>query len=218
MFKHDADFLWKPSRVFIPAWNFHLSQDALSGNAANADTVLISAASASNWGEINSLGLMGLDMSTAAEEVNTLWALPPDLDITKPIEARVHWTSGSADVADTIDWKLRYLKITPNVTVIISAATDLDTVIAQDTVPVATAYAYCATEWGAILPAVTAISNKTEAIEFEVEMDAKAAGLAEAVFFLGLELRYTPKRLQGPDGMKRAAKAPTYMLGNTYAN
>jgi len=216
MIKRDSEFLWRPGRVFLPAWSFSLQQAALDGNAAGADTVLISAASAANWEEINSLGVSGLDMSTAGEEVNTLQLLPADLDITKNVYVRVHWTSGSTDMADTVTWKVRFLAIQPNVTEIVSAATDLDTAIAADDVPVATAYVWAATEWG-VLKGGT-LSQKIEAIQWEVEMDAFDAGLSEDKFFLGLEIRYTPKRLWGVDGMKHEAKAPTYMLGNTYAN
>ena len=216
LMKSDAEMLWKPGRVFIPAWNFSLQQAALDGNAASADTVLISAASAANWEEINSLGVSGLDMSTDGEEVNTLQLLPYDLDRKRPVYVRVHYTTGSSDTADTVLWKVRYLKIVPNTTVIVSAATDLDTAVATHTLTVGTAYAWYATAYGAILPQATAIADNVEAIEWEVEMDTKAAGLSEDIFFLGLEVAYTPKRLYGPDGMRHPAKMPSYMLGDSY--
>lgn len=215
-FKRDSRFWWKPSRVFIPAWSFSLQQAALDGNAANADTVLISAASAANWEEINSLGVSGLDMSTDAEEVNTLQMLPYDLDIKHPVYVRVHYTTGSSDTADTVLWKVRYLPIQPNVTEIVSAATALDEVIATDTIPVATAYVWTATEWGRIN--ANTLTNRVEAIQWEVEMDTKDTDISEDIFFLGLEIRYTPKRLQYRDGMKHEAKAGTFMLADISSN
>ena len=45
-----------------------------------------------------------------------------------------------------------------------------------------------------------------------------AAGLTEDKFPPGLEIRYTPRRLWGPDGMGHEAKAPTFIAGKTYAN
>jgi hypothetical protein len=140
--------------------------------------------------------------------------LPYDFDTTKPLFVRVHWSSGSATAADTITWLFEYTAITPNVTAIVAPATALTTTIAEDTVGVATANIWCTTEWGQI--AGNTISQKAEAMTFEVEMDAFAAGLTEAKHLLGVEFRYTPKRLQGPDGMSLPAKSTLAMLGKAY--
>jgi hypothetical protein len=220
MIRSDAQVVWRPGRIYIPVWQFQgIQQVALDGNAANVDTVLISAGTtAAPLTEVNGTGNMGLLMNTDGMEVNHTMQLPYDFDSKFPLYVRVHWVSGSADVADTVAWIVRYLKIVPNVTALISAATALDTTIAVDTQPVATAYTWAVTEWGAIDPRVTAIADTVELIEWEVEMDTKDSDMSEALLLMGLELRYTPKRLWGADGMQHEAKAMTTLLGKTSAN
>jgi hypothetical protein len=140
--------------------------------------------------------------------------LPYDLDPAHPVFVRVHWSSGSATTADTITWLFQYTQIIPNVTAIVDPATALSTVIAEDTVPVATANIWCATAFGKINGGV--ISQLAEAMTFEIEMDAFAGGLTEAKHLLGVEFQYTPKRLQGPDGMRSPAKPTLSMLSKVY--
>lgn|SRR3990167_6301203 len=209
MIRSDREVIWRPGRVYIPSRHFTgmlgaAGVDAGSGTGAPVDQ------------EISTFGINALLMDTAADEINHLMLLPGDLDIFQPIRVRVHWTSGSATTADTIDWLVRYLKVVPDTTVLASAATALDVQPDQDTV--IGAYTHQVTTWGQIQPAVTAIAENVEIIEWEVELDAFAAGLTEDKFFLGLEIAYTPKRLWGPDGMAQPAKLPTFMLGKTYAN
>lgn len=190
-----------------------------TGTAVAADTLLVSAGTTNApLEEINSLGIMGLKMNTDGMEVNHYMMAPYDLDPTFPVYVRVHWTCGSTDTADTVLWKVRYLKVVPNTTELISAATALDTVLATDTVPVATAYVHAATAEGIIDPRVTAIADNVEFLQWEVEMDTKDTDMSEDLFLLGLELRYTPKRLAGVDGMKVEAKAGTRLLSKEYPN
>ena len=221
--KRDSAMWWRPGRVYIPANQFTglvtAALTAGAGSEAFAAGAFMqgSGVGTAIWKEISTTGVVGVAMNTAADEINTQMLLPDDMDISKNIYVRVHWTSGSATTADTIDWIVRYLKIVPNTTAIVSAATVLDKTIAQDTVPVATANTWCATEYGVIQPAVTAFADNVEAIQWEVEMDAFAAGLTEDKFCLGLEIRYTPKRLYY-GGMLHEAKAPLSMLSDKYSN
>lgn len=220
MFRHDSEFVWRPGRIYIPANHFTgLTVGAVNeggvGNFAIGEKWEGTGVGAPISKEISTFGLNAVLMEAAADEVNHLMLLPGDLDIGQNVYARVHWTSGSATTADTIDWLVRYLKVVPDVTTLSSAATALDRQPAQDTV--IGAYTHQVTSWGSLLAGATPIAQNVEMIEWEVEMDAFAAGLTEDKFFLGLELAYTPKRLAGPDGMRREARRPTFMLGDTYA-
>jgi hypothetical protein len=211
MIDKDYDVLWRPQRVFIPQSEFTGWLGAAGVRAGTGTGAPIEA-------EISTFATVGCLMDTAGDELNHYMALPSDIDIKKPIYVRVHWTSGSADVADTVTWLVRYKLIVPNVTVLADPATALDVQpVAQD-VPVAVAYTHCATSWGALNPSITEISEKAEFILWEVEMDAFDAGLAEAKLFLGLELEYTPKRLKGNEGMRQEAKRPTYLFSKNYPN
>lgn len=219
VFKRDSLFWWRPGRVYIPSNHFTgMTVGAINeggaGNFAIGEKWEGTGVGAPISKEVSTFGINATLMESGADEVNHLMQLPYDLDIRYPVEVRVHWTSGSATTADTIDWIVRYLKVVPDVTTLASAATALDKTIAQDTV--IGAYTHQVTAWGAILPAVTAIADNVEMIEWEVEMDTFAVGLTEDKFFLGLEVAYTPKRLYYGDGMPVKAKRPVSMLSSKY--
>lgn len=221
--KNDAGVLWRPGYVFIPVVSFTgLSVGAINEGGAG-DFAYGLKWEGSHTGapvsqEISTFGVNGVLLDTAADEVNHTLALPGDVDLSKRLYFRVHWTSGSLDTADTITWKVWYKPIVPNVTTISAigntGGTALDRVIAQDTVPVATAFVWCATEYGYI--DAGKLASTTEVLLLSVEMDAFAAGLTEDKFPLALEMRYTPKRLWGPDGMQHESSRPSALLGNVY--
>lgn len=211
--KHDAGVVWRPGRVWLPATNFSNYVGA-AGATAGAHT------GAPVFQEISSFGVVGVLLDTAADEINTFMILPDDIDLTKRIYARVHWTSGSTDTADTVTWKVWYKPLVFNTTALLAigdtGGTALDLVIAAQDVPVATAYAWCVTAEGYL--DAGKLPENTGALLLSVEMDAFNAGLAEDKLVLGLELRYTPRRLWGPDGMTHEAKSPTYIAGKTYSS
>ena len=214
MIKSDKEMLWRPGRVYIPVTDFGWTYEATTGAGVKSAGAGTPSATNKQFTEIGTTGVVGMLFEAAGDSIMGNVLLPYDLDVSKPVHVRVHWSSGSATTADTIGWLFQYTAITPNVTAIVDPATALGTVIAEDTVPVATANIWCTTEWGQI--AGGTISEKAEAIAFEVEMDAFAGGLTEAKHLLGVEFRYTPKRLQGPDGMSLPAKPTLAMLGKVY--
>lgn len=223
--KHDSGVTWRPGRVWLPAMSF-TGLTTVAINEGGVATFAAGAALASvHTGapitkEISTFGVNGILVATATHEVNTYMPMVGDIDISKRIYARVHWTSGSADTADTVTWKVWYTPIILNTTAILAigatGGTALDSVVPADDVPVATAYAWAVTEEGYL--DAGKLPETTGGLLWSVEFDAFDAGLAEDKFFLGLELRYTPRRLWGPDGMQHEAKAPTYIAGKTYAN
>lgn len=212
MIRSDREMLWAPGRMYFPVSTFtSMLDDATTGVPGGSGVGAVVTQ------EVSTLETVAILMDTAADEASHIMAVPYDLDRRHPIYVRVHWTSGSATAADTIDWVVRYLKIVPNVTVIASPATVLDLTIAQDTC-IGVGYEWQTTEWGAIQPAATAFADNVELISWEVEMDAFAAGLAEDKFLLGLEIMYTPKRLYGHTGMPHEAKFKTHAIGDVTAN
>jgi hypothetical protein len=213
----DYDVLWRPKHVYVPAWQFTgLSYEATG--AAGIKSVGAGTPSATNLKitEIGTSGVTGIVFEAAGDSVFHNMILPYDYDKAYPLNLRIHWASGSTDVADTVTWLVEYVPIRFNITAIVAASTALDTVIAPDDVPVATANAWCVTEYGRINGGK--FDDNVEAISFEMEMDAFDAGLTEAKHIIGLELAYTPKKLVGPSGMRREAKRPTYIGGKHYPN
>jgi hypothetical protein len=211
--KHDSHLVWRPGRVWLPAVNF-ANYVGAAGATAGAHS------GAPVFQEISTFGVVGLLVDTAADEANTYMILPDDIDLSKRIYARVHWCSGSTDTADTVTWKVWYKPLIFNTTAVLAigntGGTALDKVVAAQDVPVATAYAWTVTEEGYL--DAGKLPETTGALLWSVELDAFDAGLAEDKFLLGLELRYSPRRLWGPDGMLHEAKAPTYIAGKHSAN
>lgn len=209
MIKSDRELIWRPGRVYYPI----AGSDAIIG-AAGVGAGVHTGAPVEQ--EVSTFGFVGILLDTAGDMVVTGGKIPYDLDVHQKVKVRVVWTCGSTDVADTIDFIVLYRALTPEVTALAVPSTALDTTIAQDTVPAATAYTVNSTAWGVIN--ANTISEQAEHWQFLVEMDAFAAGLAEDKFALGVEVLYTPKRLKYGDGMAQEAKAPTYMLGKHFSD
>jgi len=203
MIKGDKELLWRPGRVYYPAQAFTGIIGA-AGVSAGVHT------GAPIQKEISTLGIASILLDTAGDMLVTDSAIPYDLDPRHPVYARVVWTSGSTDTADTVTWIVTYKQFISNVTALDTPATALDTAIAAQDVPVATAYALCKTAWGKINGGT--ISDQAAHWAWNVEMDAFDVGLSEDKFLLGLEIAYTPRRLQGVDGMQMPAKMPAFML------
>lgn len=196
---------WRPGRLYIPVSTFTGWIGAAGVSAGTGPGAPVQQ-------EISTFGLVGCLMDTAGDALDHNLMLPYDVDLKKDIRFRVHWTSGSADTADTVTWKVFYLGIVPNVTTIAAASVALTTVIAGD--DVTGAYDYQTTAYG-LLKGGT-LGQDVEILGLQVEMDAFDVGLSEDKFLLGLEIVYSPKRLRGPDGMAHNAVLPTTALGSLY--
>lgn len=203
MIKGDKEVLWRPGRAYYGA-------QAFTGIIGAAGVSVGVHTGAPVQQEISTFGIASILLDTAGDMLVTDSPIPYDLDPRHPVYARVVWASGSTDTADTVTWLVTYKQLVPNVTALATPATALDKVIAAQDVPVATAYAICKTAWGRINGGT--ITDNAEHWIWNVEMDAFDAGLAEDKFLLGLEIAYTPRRLQGVDGMQMPSKFPAYML------
>jgi len=222
MIKSDKDMLWRPKRIYIPANHFTgITSKALTAGACSeawdiGEGFAGVGVGAPEQQEVAASGLVGIDMENDADEVNTLMQVPYDMDTSKPIHVRVFWSTESATTTDSVQWVVRYMKMIVGTTVIASAATALDKTIADDLVDVATADILYATDYGSIFPGATDIDEKVEFIHWEVEMDTRTA-ITELIHFLGLEITYTPHKLQR-GVMPHEAKRPTYLASEVYAN
>lgn len=215
----DHHIEWVPGRIYIPAMNFTgMSVNAVneSGSTNNAYGALWASSHTSTpiSKEISTFGLNGILMNTDGMMVHTDFQLPFDLDIRRHIYVRLAWSCGSTDTADTVLFKTLYRAIIPESTALAVPDTAFDTTIATDTVPAATAYTVNYTS-AAVINGGT-LDPRAQHFILHVEMDTKDSDMSEDLFLLGAEMRYTPKRLRGVDGMKHEAQAPTAMLARTY--
>ena len=59
------------------------------------------------------------------------------------------------------------------------------------------------------------LAETCEMLNLTIQMHALTT--ITTVTLLGMAIRYTPRRLRGPDGMAHQAKAPIYIAGRTYS-
>jgi len=212
MLKHDKEILWRPGRLYIPAWQFTgLAYDPTV--VVQIRTVGTGTAATGNMevAEINTSGVTGVNFTTAANSINTLVQVPADMDLTQPIYGSVYWTANNT--SGSTRWDLTHKAFIPNTTVLgtAEAAVAFDAALAAHTMA-GVAYTLMRTPEARINGAK--FPDTTEVIQFKVAMGALVT--ITTTFFVGLSLRYTPKRLQGNTGMLNPAKPATYIASNKY--
>ena len=212
MIRSDNEVIWRPARIYIPAWQFSgLDYEATTAN--DIKSMGTGAANDTAIAEINTSGVTALNMITT-NSVEHLLALPYDMDISKNIYFRVYWTANNT--SGSAIWTILYKKFVAGTTVLGTAvaATALDTTIASQTMA-GTAYTLMQTAEGVLKPAASAIAENVEMLQLDV---SPALTTITTASFLGLEIRYTPKRMWGPDGMFQEAKVKTYIASKLEAN
>lgn len=219
MFKHDSEFMWRMKRDYIPA---QLFQGYVTGAGIGEGAPVFDEIAASN--------IVGLNMTTDGDTVATLKMLPYDLDIRKHIYFRILWSlSGTVAATDDIDWIITYTTVRigfmtsaaqvsdmTSATTLVIPATALDTTISTANGGVqdyesSTADQLIWSGYGSLDPIT--LNPLNDALSIMVEQNA-ATGAPTAVMFLGLEMSYTPRMLQGPDGMKGVAPRTRNIVGD----
>jgi hypothetical protein len=211
-FFSDKPFEWRPGRIYIPAWQFAgLGYEATG--AANVKSIGTGTPSSTNLitKEINTSGIVGIDMTTTDNTVCHLMEVPADLDVQKPVYTSVYWTANNT--SGSVDWEMFYKVFVPNTTVLgtAEAATAMDTVGAAQTI---TAVAYTVMRTPEMVVNGGKIAESTELLQWTVQMHALAT--ITTATFIGLAIRYSPRRLRGPDGMAKEAKKPISIAAKQY--
>lgn len=210
-FYSDKGFEWRPGRLYIPASSFSgIAYEATTGNAIKSIGTGTPDATNLAVNEVNTSGITGMLLKTADNSVNHLMEVPFDMDFAKPIYAHVYWTA--SDASGSADWEMFYKVFVPGTTILGSAeaATAMSTVGAAQT----TGGAYVLNRTPALVIAANAIAESTELLQLKVQMHALVT--ITLPFFIGLALRYSPRRLRGPDGMSKEAKAPIAIAAKQY--
>lgn len=210
-FYSDINFAWRPKRIYIPAWQFS-GLDYEATGAADIKSAGTGTPSATNLivTEINTSGVTAVNMTTADNTICHLLEVPPDMDFNKPIYGSVYWTANNT--SGSCDWELFYKTFVPGTTVLgtAEAATAWGAGAAQTMASVA--YTVMRTP-EMVIPAAT-LGQDTEMLQITVQMHALVT--ITTVSFLGLAIRYTPRYLRGPDGMKHEAKPPANIASSMY--
>ena len=208
MFKHDSEFHWRLERKFYPSSTF-LTTIAGIGIDTGAPVEL----------EIAASGIATVSMPVAGDMYAHVQPVPSDLDVQKPSYLRVLWTYTDTGDDETIDWIVTYTAIVVGTTVLVTPVTALDRTIntanggaqavgsATASIPLWSAYGMIDRD---------TIGENVDLMAWRVEMNAVVNGPGE-VHLLGLEWAYSPRKLQGGDGMRQEAPRMTDILGRVTA-
>lgn len=211
-FYSDKPFEWRPGRRYIPAWQF-AGLDYEATGAADIKSTGTGTPSSTNLivTEINTSGVTGINMTTAGNSLCHLLEIFADMDIAKAIYFSVYWTANNT--SGSTDWDVFYKAIVPNTTVLgpAEAATALTTGVATQTMA-GTAFTVMRTAEGVL--AGGTLAENVEQLNLTVVMNALVT--ITTTTFVALALRYSPRRLRGPDGMAREAKAPIALASKIY--
>ena len=167
-------------KVFVPYTGFHTRADASVG-AGDPVTA-----------EINSLGLVGIQMEAAGDDAHILWPIPDNLCINCPIKISVLWSTNSTTTTQTATWKILYKRLALG-DGLAAAATDLNTTITADSV-LGTAYGLNETPQGVI---TSGTLSRGDILHLLAELDA-VSGLNPAVsgvYFHGIYIEYVREQL-----------------------
>ena len=184
MGQRDYNMDWLEKRVWLPAQAF---QTYITGAGVAAGDPLFT--------EIGTSGITAGSVAAAADAWAHAWMAPYDLDIRKEIRFRVWWAQTSTTSTDSITWVITYQAVIEESTVIVSPATLLDTVVPLLDLSSGTAAQFQASGFGVIargtLPDTTAFLN------LNVAAPDIGTFSADEAKFVGLEIRYTPRRMAG---------------------
>ena len=215
MFKHDSEFKWRLKRLW------------LSGQVADS---YITAAGVGNgvpvFTQLATSDLTALEME-ADDLLNWMVPIPYDMDLKKHIYFRVMWSVATAsDITDTAEWILLYTThtvgtpdgdatSTASTVTVIEPATALDTTIivgsgGAQQIGSDTENRLMWSGYGSINPysldgcTVRGLNPLNDALHISLEMNAPS-GCITGVHLHGLEISYSRRLLDGPDGMRENA-------------
>ena len=208
MFKHDSEFYWRLERKFYPSSTFLCTIAGIGQDAGGVVEL-----------EIASSGFATADMVANGDFYQHLHPVPYDLDVQKPSYLRVLWTYSDTGDDMTVDWIVTYTALIIGTTVIVTPVTALDRTIntgggGAQAVGSATANIPLWSAYGMIDR--DTLSEGTDLMGWRVEMNAVVNGPGQ-IHMIGLEWAYSPRKLQGGDGMRQEAPRMTDILSRVTA-
>jgi hypothetical protein len=151
----------------------------------NTSQLMAVAAGDPTWGEVNSLGFIGIVIHDDGDSASRYIPFPRHFDETKPIKVYIHYTHSQA-AADSPIWKLHYKKQTEGSAMTVSSMTTI-----TFDADVGTATAYGLEVSGAEVIAGNTFTRGGQYV-FTVELDSHGTASSDELYFLGLEWEYTP--------------------------
>lgn len=175
----DRNVDWARTRIFRHSWEF-------PAWIANATGPVGSGTGAPDITEINAK-FTAADLRATTDVLVDVVMLPYDLDETFKTYFRVYWSTTSTTTTDNLTWKLLYGQMS-NAGAAAIGTTALDTALAQQTVTLGNIVTI--TGWGNIAANKPLAPGKL----MTMHCDLHSTDATEAVFLIGYEMEYTPRR------------------------
>lgn len=194
---------------------------AVTTSAANSIAPLVANWSVGSPTLVNIPGTRtsGFQMNGSTFTLDYHWRVPYDVDIQQPIYVRPFWTVDTIGTTQTCTWLVNYSTITAaGVTLASSPTTALDVAVGASSYPSATVkYALTAANRGKIGPLGTGISanmtmaDNVEYIHFAMQPSTTSNITfgSTKVYFMGLDIEYTPRWFWGGASGKEGRKTET---------
>jgi hypothetical protein len=183
----DMNVTWLEKRVWLPVAGIALSETT----APTVFRTWVSATSAT--AQVASSRVTNVVLTAQNDGLGWGMMVPYDLDITKQVRFRVHFTQ-TAD-SGTVTFALAYTPIIAGTTVIAVGGTALSTPIPAYTTALATDNVWLVTDFGVINR--NTLPDTTDALTLLLTCTDASPNAGLGV--LGLEMRYTPRRTQGQE-------------------
>lgn len=209
MIKQDKEILWRPGRLYIPAWQFS-GLDYEATTAIDIKSMGTGAANDTAVAEINTSGVTGVSFGANANSLEHFLAVPYDMDLKHPIYFSAVWTANNT--SGSVTWDVLYKRYVANSTVLGSAvsATVLDKTLGLQSMA-GVAYTVMVTGEGRLNGGT--LANDTEYLQLGVVKTTVAT--ITTAYLIGLNIRYTPKRLVG-QGSLTPAKPNLFITSDTF--
>lgn len=200
----DFNVEWLRKRIYIPITAFTgmgYGAGGYAGSMGAGNDVLVS---------VNSTGIAALPFAANTDFVYHAFMTPYDVDRTKAIDFRVHWSNGTT--ATSIQWILTYALMAAPVNCDLVSTGGTATSPGPTNLGAIPTTSGVATALDTVLPASSSTgANRWEITDYGTLKKNTLTGDSYGLVFklgittvtatpsvLGLEMRYTPRRMAGP--------------------
>lgn len=164
----------------------------------------------------------GIRMAATTTQVDYVWRVPSEVDKNFPIYFRHHWTSQIGGSTPTVTFNQWFATITSGTVLVgMSPTSAITTQIPASTMPAGSAdgvssLTYVISGRGAITPIATGLSafqtlnDNTEALHLTWQCVSTNWAIASLpLFWLGMDIEYTPRRTYGTGNYGEGRKMET---------
>lgn len=191
----DFNIEWLEEKEFIPYSQFGIVITPASGGATDSGGAVGADTGDPVTQEVGTSGITGWQIGAAGDMFATIWPAW-HIDITKQLRFAIVYSQSSTTATDTVDWIVTYTPLILETTAIVTPVTALSTAIALGDASSGVANVIQRSDFGNI--ARNTLADTTWGLALRVEADAIGTYSANELTFLGVEVRYTPRRTGGP--------------------